>query len=148
MPENTQANRINGGDTVLAHGMFKTAFSLNLPLLADVEGIIAQSANGRLTRKRQSRSHEIPPQTGGQMVANSFNAPAFDSRVHCYHSRKDGQNPRREALEGLDRLNIFGKRLAATPVELPPIYNGPWVEKNLEIPSYEQYVKRFEEKDG
>ncbi len=30
------------GDTVLAHGMFKTACSLNFPLLADVDGSIAR----------------------------------------------------------------------------------------------------------
>ena len=30
------------GDTVLAHGMFKTACSLNFPLLADVDGSIAK----------------------------------------------------------------------------------------------------------
>ncbi len=55
------------GDTVLAHGMFKTTCSLNFPLLADVDGSIARKfgvplrSGGKAMLKRSTEQYTSCP---------------------------------------------------------------------------------------
>ncbi len=59
------------GDTVEAHGKFKTAYSLNFPLLADVDGSIA-------------RKFGVPLRSGGKAVLkNSRGKEIVDSHLQA-----------------------------------------------------------------